>query len=187
MASDFATLLATISQTIRAMKKNILWGLLTFIMVAMLSVGFAACSSDDDNNEKSTVDSRLIGTWTSTIAEGWSWNENGVLWNHWKDFSALKTRNYEIINGIETGNYTDYTNDEAEWTTVTFKADGSYIEEDEEDSFEGTFTTKDDVIIIDGTDFWNYSFEDGKLKLIAEEYKDGVLRNREINWYEIRK
>lgn len=31
------------------MNKKVLWGLLTFIMVTMLSVSFAACSSDDDD------------------------------------------------------------------------------------------------------------------------------------------
>ncbi len=37
------------------MKKNCLWSLLTIIMVAMLSVGFASCGSDDDEGGGSGV------------------------------------------------------------------------------------------------------------------------------------
>ena len=153
----------------------------------MISATFIACGSDDDNNnDNNSVDSRVVGTWTTTIGEGWNWDENGVLLNHWKDLSATTTRNYEIINGSETGRYTDYTNNVPEWTTITFNADGSYIGENDEESFKGTFTAKDGVMTIfaaDGADRWNYSFEDGKLKLVAEEYEDGVLVDKEINWY----
>ena len=148
---------------------------------------FVACGSDDDdNNDNGSVDSRVVGTWTSTIGEGWNWDENGVLQNHWKDLSAITTRSYEVINGMETGRYRDYTDGEPEWTTVTFNADGSFNGENDEESFKGTFTAKDGVMIMlaeDRAHKSNYSFEDGKLKLVTEEYENGVLRDKEINWY----
>ena len=47
-------------------KKNCLLGLLAMIMVAMLSVGFASCGSDDDDDEitgGSELIDKLQGTW----------------------------------------------------------------------------------------------------------------------------
>ena len=47
-------------------KKNCLLSLLTMIMVAMLSVGFASCGSDDDDDEitgGSELIDKLQGTW----------------------------------------------------------------------------------------------------------------------------
>lgn len=48
------------------MKKNYLLSLLAMIMVAMLSVGFASCGSDDDDDEitgGSELVDKLQGTW----------------------------------------------------------------------------------------------------------------------------
>lgn len=44
------------------MNKKNLWSLLTFVMVAMLSVGFISCSSDNDKDEPSNYDGDPIGT-----------------------------------------------------------------------------------------------------------------------------
>lgn len=152
----------------------------------MIATTFVACGSDgDDDNGNSSVDSRVVGTWTSTIGEGWQWDEDRILLNHWRDLSATTVRTYEVVNGVETGRYTDSTH-EPGYNTVTFNADGSYIGENEEETFKGTFTAKDGVMTLfaaEGADRWNYSFEDGKLILVAEEYEDGVLTDKEINWY----
>ena len=57
------------------MKKNFIWSMLAAVMVAMLSVGFASCSSDNDDNEvpeTTTFNVKdLVGTWGLTHAEGW--------------------------------------------------------------------------------------------------------------------
>ena len=156
-----------------------------FVVLCGMTIAttFVACGDDDDNT---SADSRVVGTWTSTIGEGWNWDEDGTLVNHWKDLSATTVRNYEVINGTETGKYTDYTHEVPEYTTVTFNADGSFIGENEEETFKGTFTAQNGVLTYfttEGADQWNYSFEDGKLKLVAEEYEDGVLTDKEINWY----
>ena len=41
-------------------QKSILWSMLAVMMVAMLSVGFAACGNDDDDESGSSV----VGTWS---------------------------------------------------------------------------------------------------------------------------
>lgn len=49
-----------ISKTLSKMKqKSIIWSVLAIMMVAMLSVGFAACGSDDDDSG-----SGVVGTWS---------------------------------------------------------------------------------------------------------------------------
>ena len=49
-------------------KKNCLLSLLAMIMVAMLSVGFASCGSDDDDEEMSG--SFLVGEWHECETDG---------------------------------------------------------------------------------------------------------------------
>ena len=57
------------------MNKKYFMHLMAAMMVAMLSVGFASCSSDNDDNEvpeTTTVNVKdLVGTWGLTHAEGW--------------------------------------------------------------------------------------------------------------------
>ena len=57
------------------MNKKYFMHLLAAMMVAMLSVGFASCSSDNDDNEvpeTTTFNVKdLVGTWGLTHAEGW--------------------------------------------------------------------------------------------------------------------
>ncbi|MBQ7422344.1 MAG: hypothetical protein IJV27_09430 [Prevotella sp.] len=59
------------------MNKKFFWNLLTFMLVAMLSVSFVSCSSDDDDS----VDNSIVGTWEDTnyIDGTWQWtfNSNG--------------------------------------------------------------------------------------------------------------
>ena len=57
------------------MKKNFLWSMLAAVMVAMLSVSFASCSSDDDDNKGSenvAISAKnMVGTWGLVHSEGW--------------------------------------------------------------------------------------------------------------------
>ena len=43
-------------------QKSILWSMLAIIMVAMFSVGFSACGSDDEDGGGSGGAEKLIGT-----------------------------------------------------------------------------------------------------------------------------
>ena len=72
------------------MKKNYLWSLLTFIMVAMMSCGFAACGGDDDggggNSYNLTDDqavSTLQGTWNVNINEHYEGEEDDNSTETW--------------------------------------------------------------------------------------------------------
>lgn len=61
-------------------KKNFLWGMLAILMVTMLSVGFAACGSDDDDNKTSNG---VVGTWSgrdgsSTVTLTFNSNNTGM-------------------------------------------------------------------------------------------------------------
>ena len=47
------------------MKKNFMY-LMTMMMVAMLSVGFASCGSDDDDGGSSSYDKLIVGAWKQT-------------------------------------------------------------------------------------------------------------------------
>ena len=50
------------------MKKIFFWSLLTFAMVAMLSVGLASCGDDDDDNGGGGSN-QLIGSWKKTYVQ----------------------------------------------------------------------------------------------------------------------
>ena len=58
------------------MNKKYFMHLLAVVMVAMLSVGFASCSSDNDDNEvienPSVNVKDLVGTWGLIHSEGWT-------------------------------------------------------------------------------------------------------------------
>lgn len=66
-------------------QKSIFLSWLTIMMVAMLSVGFAACDNDDDDDDSSSStyisESQLIGTWRisasdDVVAENITFYEN---------------------------------------------------------------------------------------------------------------
>lgn len=66
-------------------KKSILWSMLAIMVVAMLSVGFAACGSDDDDSGSS-----VVGTWSgkdgsSTITLTFNSNNTGMYIENYKD------------------------------------------------------------------------------------------------------
>ena len=48
------------------MKKNIIWSLFAFVIVAMLSTGFVACGDDDSNDSGSGTKKGVVGTWSGT-------------------------------------------------------------------------------------------------------------------------
>ena len=90
------------------MNKKYLWSLLTFMMVAMLSIGFASCGSDDDNEESNGTDAitskSLIGKWriiegpsSSFVGVIYTYNSDGT-WECSESIYAVYT-NWEISGG----------------------------------------------------------------------------------------
>ena len=76
-------------------QKSILWSMLAIMMVAMLSVGFSACSKDDDSG--------VVGTWsgrdgTYQITFTFSKNGSGTYISRNDDSSSKK--------GTEAGPFT---------------------------------------------------------------------------------
>lgn len=87
------------------MKKKNLWRLLTIMMVAMLSVSFASCGSDDDDEGSSSglSASNLVGEWVviadddgnSDVGEIWGFNADGTFYG---DNSDIYTA-WKIVDG----------------------------------------------------------------------------------------
>ncbi|MBR4387916.1 MAG: hypothetical protein IKT00_01910 [Prevotella sp.] len=90
-------------------KKNLLH-LMTIMMVAMLSVGFTSCGSDDDEENSSYS---IVGLWEETAYwKDGQWKSSSVL-NYVFDFKKdntyilyLDARNYKEGKTYQTGTYT---------------------------------------------------------------------------------
>ena len=65
------------------MKKSFFWSLLTFAMVAMLSVGLASCGDDDDDNGGGGSN-QLIGLWKQTYRHEVGYNKDSS--GNWNKF-----------------------------------------------------------------------------------------------------
>ena len=71
--------------------------LMAFLMIALLSVSFAACSSDDDN-EASVSKAELIGTWY-TLEDDWVlvFTETSVTqYEIWKSSGKYSLNSYTV-------------------------------------------------------------------------------------------
>lgn len=137
------------------------------LMVALTgSATLVSCGDDDDD---SSVDSRVFGTWHSTIYEVWEYKDD-VLVVHWEDLDDEKYRFYEIVDGKETGGYQDYQKNENDkyWDEITFKSDGTFSTIDKaNDSSHGTFATSERVMTI--------ITDDGIVKKFPYELNGGQL------------
>lgn len=168
-------------------KKNFLH-VLTVMMVAMLCVGFISCGGDDGENTSGAIDSRILGTWYSTVSEGWDYVD-GITVNHWRDKDEYTTINYNVVNGVD-GVPTPYTSDKPEWQEITFSNDGTYYLINEEGhGYKGTFTTPNNNKInlyyngsLISSDSYIFN-EEGQLVVTMDEYDDGELESREIAYY----
>ena len=66
-------------------------------IVLVIASVFVACNNDDEDN--SAVDKRLLGTWYTNTCELWEYKKD-VLVTHWKDLdNGITRRLYKIING----------------------------------------------------------------------------------------
>lgn len=119
------------------MKKNILKGLLTIMMVAFVSMNFVSCSDDDDDKKDSKNDSNtesIIGTWR---------------WSGYNDTSELTFypdgRGVEIYQEGGKGTYTDSF-------TYTYDADKKTLRIYYTDGDSGSATVSSDRMVIT----WSY-------------------------------
>ena len=145
-------------------------------IVLVIASVFVACNNDDEDN--SAVDKRLVGTWYSNTSEVWEY-KNDVLVAHWKDLDEGNyCRIYKIIKGEETGEYEDCINYEQWWDEITINSNGvitgnNHINE----LFSGTLVTSDGVMTV--TDSSNgdvfrvlYKINDGILTITSDQRKD---------------
>lgn len=122
-------------------QKRILWSMLAIIMVAMLSIGFGACSSDDDNDSSSGV----VGTWSGQDGKDYltlTFKSGGS--------GTWTSRYYDSYSGMETDN-----------GSFTYKMDGKskgMITIKEYDSYSG-YNTEHIYFEIEGKKM--YLYEDG--------------------------
>ena len=99
-------------------QKGILWSMLTIMMVAMLSVGFAACGGDDGDDSGNSV----VGTWSGKdgkhqLTLTFSNNGSGTYIARYNDsYSGMET---------ETGSFT-YTMEGSSKGMIILKYYDSY-------------------------------------------------------------
>lgn len=164
--------------------KKFFYAAMALLMAMTASTALVACGDDDDDDINNGIDSRIVGTWNSTVSEGWDY-EDGALADHWLDLNATTTRNYEIVNGKETGKYFDEDHD-AEWEEVTFKADGTFTATNEDaESMSGTYSTANGKLIAKvGTDesSVDYEFKNGQL-VLTSDVKGSDWREVEVSYY----
>lgn len=60
------------------MDKKVLLHLMTIMMVAMLSVGFTSCGSDDENSDSASTS--IVGTWKIVGGDEWAQRKIGQIW-----------------------------------------------------------------------------------------------------------
>lgn len=100
------------------MNKKYFWSLLTFVMVAMLSVSFTACGSDDDNDNG--VSSSIVGKWlreTSSLREEVHIKADKTWIVYWQEKTSKET-----YSGEESGTW-DYDEDNGILTVVTINGE----------------------------------------------------------------
>ena len=116
------------------MKKNFLWSMLSFVMVAMLSVGFVSCGDDDDDTKTEEVTSAsILGSWSYTeirsdthyISETYTFNEDGTYIVLWEEGTSSET-----YSGEESGTYVfDVANMTVTFTTLVGEKLGTHSPE----------------------------------------------------------
>ena len=83
------------------MNKKYFWSLLTFMMVAMLSISFTACGSDDDNDNG--ANGTVVGKWlrqTSSLKEELHVKADGTWIVYWQEKTSSET-----VSGEESGTW----------------------------------------------------------------------------------
>lgn len=172
-------------------KKRISWSILSIMLVAMLCVGFASCSKDD-NDEGESASSKIIGTWHLVGHEQWRYDD-GLLKEHWieeykKESSTFYARRYEVVNGKETGDYRD-SDSSMDLLEFAFGADGTFAQYNNGRKLAaGTYYVSSDslkFIYENSSTILNNkcSFKGDQLVLKYENYGGDKLKVREIYYF----
>ena len=95
------------------MNKKYFMHLMAIMMVAMLSVGFASCSNDDDEDKNVTTSVNpkdLVGTWGLTHAEGWEiWEGQKETYNDTYDpLNPTSDEDQKMVITNPSGNTLDF-------------------------------------------------------------------------------
>ena len=172
------------------MKKDIYFLLVT-LLVAMLSLGLSSCSKDDDEGESAS--SKIIGTWHYVGCEYWDYDEGALIGHklieYKKESATFNIRKYEVVNGKETGSYSD-SNSSIYRLECSFDADGTfkfYLNNHDTSAY-GTYSVSNDslkFIYEDSSTIRNYkcSFKGDQLVLKYENYGGNKLKVREIYYF----
>ena len=172
------------------MKKDIYFLLVT-LLVAMLSLGLSSCSKDDDEGESAS--SKIVGTWHLVAHEDWSYNKGMLIGHEFieykKESATFKTRKYEVVNGKETGSYSD-SNSSMYRLECSFDADGTfkfYLNNHDISAY-GTYSVSNDslkIIYEDSSTIHNNkcSFKGDQLVIMYEVYDGKNLKIREIVYF----
>ena len=172
------------------MKKDIYFLLVT-LLVAMLSLGLSSCSKDDDEGESAS--SKIIGTWHYVGLESWNYDEGALIGHklieYKKESATFNIRKYEVVNGKETGSYSD-SNSSIYRLECSFDADGTFkfYHNNHDISASGTYSASNDSLkwIYEGstvTHDFKYSFKGDQLVLKYEDYNGKKLKIREISYF----
>ncbi|MBQ9191780.1 MAG: hypothetical protein IJ142_10485 [Bacteroidaceae bacterium] len=98
------------------MKKNLLWSILAFSMMAILGTGFISCGNDDDeDNGKGLITTSIVGSWSGLIDNAYTtmtFKNDGIGYQTWPgddDYWVFGySTNGSILYLFEEGEYGEF-------------------------------------------------------------------------------
>lgn len=124
------------------MKKKFIWSLLTFMMIAMMSVAFASCSKDSEDESgggNGSASSALVGTWSRNYQTG-----DG---KKAKETWSFKGSSGSYSNAYQTATFTYYDAQGFLYLKIKYSDMSSYVEEVKQYSINGN------TLYLDGNQF----------------------------------
>ena len=119
------------------MKMKYLWSLMALIMVTMMSVGLASCSSSDDDEEENSeapAANSFVGTWRKYKSETgdefknaiWVFEADGMMYEHDIDDNLNIIEGHSETFKYKTENNHLYSQKQKEGKTYDWKDEGAY-------------------------------------------------------------
>lgn len=122
-------------------KKKYIWTLLTFMVVAMISVGITSCSKDsDDDGSGGDTNSALVGTWSRSYNTG----DGKTATESWT-FNQSSSGSYR--NAYQTATFTYYDAQGYLYLKIKYNDMSSYVEDVKQYSISGQ------TLYLDGNKF----------------------------------